>query len=385
MSRWPILPLKGYIAEVSNRKGETTAEVLSVTNTNGFVRSVDVFDKQVFSQDTGNYKLVRFNDIAYNPSRINVGSVARCHLLDGGAVSPMYVVLRCHESLLPQYLLYFLKSDVGLKHIIHRCVGAVRFQLRYIDLEQIEIPIPPIEEQERIVRILDEGTQLQLLRAAADRRTADLMSALFHEMFGDLGASENKCKLVRLEEVTIRITDGVHLKPTYTASGIPFISVKDITTGRLKFDDCKFISREDHERFTKRCKPEYLDILYTKVGATYGRPAIIDTDREFSIYVSVCLLKPDKRLIEPQYLNAVLGTAAVKRQADQTIKGIGVPDLHLDQIRNFQIPLPPIVLQRQFVDHCSEIVSLTDGQADSRQRLYDLFQSMLYRAFQGEL
>ena len=78
MSRWPIRQLKGHVVEVSQRKGETSAEVLSVTNVAGFVRSLEVFDKQVFSQDTSAYKLVSYNDLAYNPSRINVGSVARC-------------------------------------------------------------------------------------------------------------------------------------------------------------------------------------------------------------------------------------------------------------------------------------------------------------------
>ena len=113
MSRWTKALLKEHITEISVRKGETLAEILSVTNANGFVRSLDVFDKQVFSQDSTSYKLVSFNDLAYNPSRINVGSVAACQFPEGGAVSPMYVVVRCRKSLLPQYLLYFLKSDIG--------------------------------------------------------------------------------------------------------------------------------------------------------------------------------------------------------------------------------------------------------------------------------
>ena len=61
MSKWPITSLKGHIVEVSVRKSEMSAEILSVTNANGFVRSLDVFDKQVFSQDSSNYKLVSFN------------------------------------------------------------------------------------------------------------------------------------------------------------------------------------------------------------------------------------------------------------------------------------------------------------------------------------
>ena len=168
MSRWPITPLKGHITEVSIRKGNTPAEVLSVTNTAGFVRSLDVFDKQVFSRDASNYKLVRFNDLAYNPSRINVGSVARCQVPEGGAISPMYVVVRCKDSLLPQFLLYFLKSSGGRQHITRRCVGAVRLMLRFGDLEQIELPLPPLPERARIVRILDEAQALRRLRIQAD-------------------------------------------------------------------------------------------------------------------------------------------------------------------------------------------------------------------------
>ena len=79
---------------------------------------MDVFDKQVFSQDASNYKLVCFNELAYNPSRIDVVIVARCEFPQGGAVSPMYVVVRCRKTLLQQFLVYFLKSSMGLQHIV---------------------------------------------------------------------------------------------------------------------------------------------------------------------------------------------------------------------------------------------------------------------------
>jgi type I restriction enzyme, S subunit len=75
----------------------------------------------------------------------------------------------------------------------------------------------------------------------------------------------------------------------------------------LNYSLCKVISLDDHLKFTKRCKAEYLDILYTKVGATYGRPAIVDVNYEFSLYVSVCLIKPDKKIVDPFFLNAALG------------------------------------------------------------------------------
>jgi type I restriction enzyme S subunit len=204
-------------------------------------------------------------------------------------------------------------------------------------------------------------------------------------MFGDPVSNTKKVKVVKLAEIASRITDGVHQKPNYTEWGVPFISVKDITTGKLIFDQCKFISVTDHERFTKRCKAERFDILYTKVGATYGRPAIVETDQEFSIYVSVCLIKPKKDLVDPYYLTAALGTAAVKNQADRRIKGIGVPDLHLDQIQSFLIPHPPIELQREFARCVSGVEKLKTAQCASLAEFDALFATLQHRAFKGDL
>jgi len=204
-------------------------------------------------------------------------------------------------------------------------------------------------------------------------------------MFGDPVTNPKGIKVVRLSEITTRITDGVHQKPNYTENGVPFISVKNITTGSLKFEDCKFISLDDHLKFTKRCKAERLDILYTKVGATYGRPALVNTDCEFSIYVSVCLIKPDKKLIDPFFLNAALGTTAVKSQADRKIKGIGVPDLHLDQIQNFLIPLPSMKEQQEFAHHVEAVEKLKAAHRASLSELDTLFASLQHRAFRGEL
>jgi type I restriction enzyme S subunit len=269
--------------------------------------------------------------------------------------------------------------------IVPLMTGAANMSISLDRLATVPVEYPPLAEQERIVKLLDKVDELRKLRTQADTRTADLIPALFNEMFGDPVVNSKGCKVVRLEEVTTRITDGVHLKPNYTETGVPFISVKNITTGQLKFDECKFISAEDHAKFTKRTKPEYLDILYTKVGATYGRPALVDTKTEFSIYVSVCLIKPIKDVIDPHFLEITMGTPAIKNQADRSIKGIGVPDLHLDQIQKFLLPLPPHALQKEFAKRVTEIREMEAAQSASRRRTEELFQSMLHKAFNGEL
>jgi type I restriction enzyme S subunit len=263
--------------------------------------------------------------------------------------------------------------------------GATFKEVSKTIVSRVEIPLPSLEEQKRIAEILDRAEELRSKRREAIAQLDTLTQAIFLGMFGDPVTNPKGIKVVRLSEITMRITDGVHQKPNYTENGVPFISVKNITTGSLKFEDCKFISLDDHLKFTKRCKAERLDILYTKVGATYGRPALVDTDCEFSIYVSVCLIKPNKKLIDPFFLNAALGTTAVKSQADRKIKGIGVPDLHLDQIQNFLIPLPSMKEQQEFAHRVEAVEKLKAAHRASLSELDALFASLQHRAFRGEL
>lgn len=177
-------------------------------------------------------------------------------------------------------------------------------------------------------------------------------------MFGELKSNKNNFEIVNLEELTTKITDGVHSKPEYTLKGVPFISVKDINKGKLIFSQCKYISEESHKKYITRCNPEFGDILYTKVGATYGIPCIVDTYKEFSLYVSVALLKLKKENINPIYLKEALRSIDVKRQADRQVKGIGVPDLHLVEIKKFKVFNPPIELQNQFADFVTKVDKL---------------------------
>lgn len=291
------------------------------------------------------------------------------------------------DSFYPNYLRHMLMADPFHQQFMKTVagVGGSLLRARPSEVEKIKIPLPPLPEQKRIAAILDKADSIRRKRQDAVRLTEELLSSAFLDMFGDPETNPKGVKVVQLSEIATRITDGVHQKPNYTSAGVPFISVKDITTGTLKFDNCKFVSSEDHQMFTKRCKAEQLDILYTKVGATYGRPAIVDTDQEFSLYVSVCLIKPQRKLVDSYYLKAVLGTKAIKRQADKRIKGIGVPDLHLDQIQQLLIPLPAMEEQREFARRVAKIEKMRTSHIDALTELNSLFNSLLQGAFKGNL
>ena len=159
---------------------------------------------------------------------------------------------------------------------------------------------------------------------------------------------------VRLGTVLQKLTDGAHSTPKYVESGIPFISVKDISTGKLGFANCKFITVEEHSELYKRCNPEKGDILLTKVGTT-GIPVIVDTEEEFSLFVSVALLKFNQTMMYNKYLIALINSPLVQKQADENTRGVGNKNWVMRDIANTLIALPPLLEQHRIVQKLNDI------------------------------
>ena len=300
-------------------------------------------------------------------------------------VSTGFFVLRAKEIIDSRYLYFYLNSSKFLREKDNLCTGATQSALNLQGLKKIKILVPTIEEQVKIVNILKISEQTLVKRKEAINLLDELVKSKFIEMFGELKNNKNNFDIVALESLTTKITDGVHSKPDYTAEGVEFISVKDINKGKLDFSNCKYISQEAHESYIKRCKPEIGDVLYTKVGATYGIPAVVDIEKEFSLYVSVALLKLKKDIVNPVYIKEALRSVDLKRQADRQVKGIGVPDLHLVEIKKFKIFNPPLELQNQFADFVKEVDKLKFEMEKSLKELEDNFNSLMQKAFKGEL
>lgn len=148
-----MVELNELVKEKSKRVKGENIEVWSVSNKKGFVKSEDYFSKKVASENISNYKIVDGHNFAYNPSRINVGSIALNASEIQGAVSPMYVVFEVDESkIVPEFLFILLKSNRLREEIDRRAYGAVRKQLRFSDLQKIVIPLPPLAIQKEIIK-----------------------------------------------------------------------------------------------------------------------------------------------------------------------------------------------------------------------------------------
>lgn len=165
--------------------------------------------------------------------------------------------------------------------------------------------------------------------------------------------------LSTVNDVCLKITDGTHKTPKYTNNGIPFLSVKDISKGVIDFSDTRFITKEEHNELIKRCKPEKNDLLYSKVGTT-GIPKVVDVDNEFSIFVSLALLKPNFKLIESRFFEYLLKSPNVYSQAQAKTRGVANRNLVITDIKSIQIPLPPLSEQAIIVNKLDALFNRLD-------------------------
>ena len=192
-----------------------------------------------------------------------------------------------------------------------------------------------------------------------------------------------------MSEIADLVTDGTHHTPNYTSSGVPFISVKDIRHGRVSFDDCKFISRDEHEALIQRCHPEAGDVLITKSG-TIGRLAIVP-DREISLFVSVALVKIQsaQAYISSRWLHYAFEHHIMGLNIDQQIKGGLLKNYHLEDLRLARLPLCGVHEQEELVRQVEEKFSVLEElhtALDQQQVRADTFcQSVLQKAFAGQL
>ena len=311
------------------------------------------------------------------------------------------------------WLIKTLQSNLVQQQIISATTKVGQPKLAINRIQTILIPLPPLAEQQRIVEKIEEllplveryekaWTRLEELnkKFPLDMQKAILGQAIQgklaeqraeegtgQELFEAIQDEKKKLieegklkkqkalpeiteeeipfeipeswKWVRLGEILYKLTDGAHSTPKYTDYGIPFISVKDLSSGHLDFTSCRFITKEEHKVLYNRCNPEYGDILLTKVGTT-GIPVIVDTDMEFSLFVSVALLKFNQKKISNIFLKYLINSPLVQIQAKENTRGVGNKNWVMRDISNTLIPLPPLAEQKRIVEKIEELLPLVE-------------------------
>ena len=282
-----------------------------------------------------------------------------------------------------KYLYYYLKSPYFQTAILNVGSRAAQAGFNKEDLSKLEIKCPLLSEQDSIIDILQKVESIIGKRKKELIFLGELVKARFVEMFGTLHDNENGFDIVTIEDVCSLIKDGTHQTPQYTEDkkeGYKFLSSKDVMSQKVDWTNIKYIPAELHEKLYATIKPQRNDILMSKNGVNYGVAAVNDTDEVFDIYVSLALLRP-KKIIDPVFLKCVINNPETKWQFDSSIKGIGVPNLHLGEIKKTRMFLPPIELQNQFADFVRAIDKSKVAIKKSLDETQILFDSLMQKYF----
>ncbi len=288
------------------------------------------------------------------------------------------------KSLIPNqslnsYYLYFT-----LKRFKDRLVslgsGATFTEISKTSVERFEIPLPPLPTQHKIVEILKEADNLRKLRRQADEKMKDLIPSLFVQMFGDPVKNPKGWEVKKLGDITERITSQI-LPTDLPDTEFFYIGLEHIesNTGTL--------INANHQKGeyikSNKNKFEAGDILYGKLSPYLNKVLLVDRNGICS--TDIWVLRPVKALTNSHFVSTFLMFQQIVNILNLKTEGANLPRVKATSFDRLPVPLPPLPLQQEFAKLVEDIEAEKTRQAESRKKLDELFQSLMQRAFTGEL
>jgi type I restriction enzyme S subunit len=408
-------------------------ELVGVSNEHGLVPS----PRAAASDNLSRYQKVERNWFAYNPMRVNVGSIG---LADDasktGITSPDYVVFSCREGILPRFVLHFLKSDYGLEAISRNCSGAVRKRLYFSGLADIQLHVPSLARQQVIVEKIDRvQSSIRFIRDhnSTQHELPQIRQAIFQEaVSGNLTASwrsqhrdiepasqlvlnveREKRRLVtegllrepkplpaiqaadqpfqlpqtwqwcRLGSIT-RFFDYRGRTPIKSKTGVRLITAKNVRPGRFLDEPQDFLSEAEFARHMVRGFPETGDILFT-TEAPLGNACQLEFKERFALGQRLITIQP--LLCDKKFMLYAMLSRMVQKQLLEKASGITAKGIKSSRLTHVLIPVPPLDEQRFIVSRVDELLAkcrvLQEQIDEVRQLGVELVQAVLNEAFSG--
>jgi type I restriction enzyme S subunit len=268
--------------------------------------------------------------------------------------------------------------------------GTAQKNLNVPIFRTIDIYYPKLlSEQKRIIAILDRTfkaiDQAKTNTEQNLKNAKELFESYLNRIFEEKGDDWEKKKL---KDICEKITDGTHQTPKYFDDGVVFLSSKNVTSRKIDWKNVRHIDEKQHIEMHKRVAPKMGDVLLAKNGTT-GVAAIVDRDIIFDIYVSLAWLRSKGEVVS-EFLLHFINSPVAKKQFNKRLKGTGVPNLHLQEIREVLIYFPKsLETQKQIVAQLDQLQIETKKLETIYQQkinnLIELKKSILQKAFKGEL
>lgn len=294
-------------------------------------------------------------------------------------------ILKARDFIYPRYAYYSLRAlnipDKG-------------YSRHFKYFKELDILIPAWEEQKIIAEKLDTLlAQVDSTKARLEQipkilkrfRQAVLVTALSIAN----GKSRDFDRIVKLIDVAEKITDGEHITPKTVDAGIPLLSAKDVQENELLFDNVKYLSNATAEKALSRCSPGKDDILIVSRGATVGRTHLVSTNAKFCLMGSVLLIKLNKNLVLPRFMELVFKNISGQRQLVSASGATAQQAIYIRDVKEFSFNLLSLNEQQEIVRRVEQLFAYADTIEkqvnNALARVNNLTQSILAKAFRGEL
>lgn len=345
------VPLGNFVTEYSVRnKNNADIPVYSVTNSQGFCR--EYFGKEVASKDKTTYKIVPYGYFAYNPSRINVGSVDWQRCETQVIVSPLYNVFSVSDELDSQFLYYFLKSNIGRQMIRAKAAGSVRDNLKLDMLKEITIPESSLNDQRRCAATLDNLQYLIELRKKQLNELDNLIKARFVETFGDPNDNPKGYSKKQLKDTCRVITGNTPSRAVsgYYGEHIEWIKTDNIVSGLLNPTTATESLSEKGMAVSRTVESgAILMVCIAGSIASIGRVCV--TDRKVSFNQQINAIVPSDYNILFLYVMLQISKEYLVDEINMALKGI----LSKSKLEEKTFYVPPIELQEQFAAFVEQV------------------------------
>jgi len=335
--------------------GENVYPVLSMTMHNGLVFQEEKFKKEIASSDKSNYKVVLRNQLVVG-FPIDEGVLSTQRITDVGIVSPAYTIWDIDQNIiLPEFLERTLRCNRAIQYYKSNLRGSTarRRSLPNSTLLAFKIPLPSINEQEKVLNLIHISEKIINQCKVRLEKYDELVKARFVELFGHQSHNEKALPYMTIDDVA-EIYLGITHTPTYVDSGVMFISAKNTSGDFLDLSDVKYISREEFDGAPKGSKPQVNDVLFSRVGSNLGHPVVLEDDLELCTFVSLGFLRT-KGNVTSNYLKHWMRDEFFATQVSAHVKGGGQPNLNTGWLKEFKIIVPDIDSQKQFDDFCKQV------------------------------
>lgn len=351
MNEWKKVKLGDCIKEVNERTTKNNQYEVLTSSKSGIYSQEEYFDKQVASKDNTGYKIIKRGQFTYRSMSDNgTFTINRLENKDIGIVSPAYPVFEV-TNINAEYLKYFFQSEEFRKAIYNLSQGSTRTALKYKDLSNIDILLPSIEEQEKIVKTLKKlDFIIEKYRNLLEEKDK-LIKSQFTEMFEDKEFKEKT-----LDEISIISGEyGSNVSAMEYDETLPrYVRITDITeNGKL---DQNSLASPKNETNIEKYLLQYGDILFARTGATVGKTYLYDESDGICIYAGYCIrFRLNTKIVNPEYIFRYTQTRQYLKWVDIVKRGGAQPNINSKQYGSIIIPIPPIELQNKFEEFVKQV------------------------------